>query len=98
MKKRRNKKIEPKIFFQFLFCNNNYVYIEEKEEYVENMLLLTSNRKPQNIFLISSNQFRIVNAMDMGFCSIPIIKYQNFMHNDFQLNLIENYLVKLKYC
>ena len=74
-KKRRVKKIVAKIFFQFLFCNNNYVYLEEKNEYLENFLLLTHNRKPEYIFLISSNSFRIVSAMDQGFCAIPIIKF-----------------------
>jgi hypothetical protein len=38
-----------------------------------------------------------VAAMDQGFCAIPIIKFQNFMQNDFQLNLLENYILKLKY-
>lgn len=36
--------------------------------------------------------------MDLGFCAIPIIKYQMiYMMDDFQLNLLENYLHKLKY-
>ena len=95
--KRRLKKMEPKIFFQFLFAKSNYTRIEEADESIENMFLLMSNRKQSNIFLISSNQFRIVNAMDLGFCAIPIIKFQSFMQNDYQLNLIESYLLKLKY-
>ena len=36
-------------------------------------------------------------GMDSGFCAIPVIKFQCFMQNDYQLNLLENYLVKLKY-
>ena len=35
--------------------------------------------------------------MDAGFCAIPVIKYQAFMQSDYQLNLLENYLTKLKY-
>jgi hypothetical protein len=71
--------------------------VEEMNDHIENLFLLDSNRKINNIFLISSNQFRIVSAMDLGFCAIPIIKFQSFMQNDYQLNLVENYLLKLKY-
>jgi hypothetical protein len=35
--------------------------------------------------------------MDAGFCAIPVVKFQAFMQSDYQLNLLENYLVKLKY-
>ena len=62
-----------------------------------NLFLLTKNRKFENIILISGNPFRVVAAMDLGFCGIPIIKFTNFMQNDYQLNLLENYLIKLKY-
>lgn len=61
------------------------------------MYLLTSNRKPENIILLSGNPLRVIAAMDQGFCGIPVVKFQNFMQNDYQLNLVENYLIKLKY-
>lgn len=80
-KKRRIEKIEPKIFFQFLVCDTNFLKIKDKS--VDNLFLLTSNRKAHEIFLITSDQFRIVTAMDCGFCSIPVIKFQPFMQNDF---------------
>ena len=35
--------------------------------------------------------------MDAGFCAIPVTKFQAFMQSDYQLNLLENYLMKLKY-
>jgi len=38
----------------------------------------------------------VVAAMEHGFCSIPVTKFQCFSQNDFQLNLLENYLVRLK--
>ena len=80
-KKRRVKKIEPKIFFQFLVCDTNFFRIKEGkiDECIDNLFLLTSNRSAHDIFLITSDQFRIVTAMDCGFCSIPVIKFQAFM-------------------
>ena len=76
-KKRRVKKIETKIFFQFLVCDTNFIKFEEGNinEVVDNLYLLGSNRRPYDIFVITSNQFRIVTAMDCGFCSIPVIKF-----------------------
>ena len=53
-KKRLNKVIEPKIFFQFIICNNNYLRIKECNQYIENLSLMTSNRKEGNIFLLTS--------------------------------------------
>ena len=35
--------------------------------------------------------------MDAGFCAIPVIKFQAFMQSDYQLNLLENYLTRLKF-
>ena len=61
------------------------------------MQSLTQNRKPENIFLLSSRPFSIVAAMDHGFCSVPVIRYQQSPIDDFQLKLIENYIIKLKY-
>jgi hypothetical protein len=71
--------------------------VKNADEYLENLFLLTSNRKRGNIFLLTSNAMRIVTMMDNGFCAIPITQFQSFMQNDFQLNLVENYLLKLKY-
>ena len=76
-------KIETKIYFYFLVCRNNYVKVPDSDENIENLFLMTQNRKKENIFLLTSNQIRVVAAMDFGFCGIPIIKYQNFMQNDF---------------
>ena len=74
-KKRRVKIVEPKIYFQFLFGERNYLYLPQAQEKLENFHLLTSNRKPENIFLLSSNPLRVVAAMAEGFCALPIIKY-----------------------
>jgi hypothetical protein len=78
-------------------CEFSYIHIAEVDEYIGNLQLLATNRRAADIFLITSNQFRIVHCMDSGFCAIPVVKFQCFMQSDYQLNLLENYLVKLKY-
>lgn len=35
--------------------------------------------------------------MDQGFCGIPVLRYQKFDDSDFQLRLIENYIIKNQY-
>ena len=35
--------------------------------------------------------------MHQGFCGIPISKFEGDEENDFELNLVENYLIKLHY-
>ena len=74
-KLRRTTRIEPKNFFQFLICNDNYTYIKEVNEHIENLFVMTGNRKIENIFLVSSKHFSIVVAKDCGFSVIPISKF-----------------------
>ena len=67
-------------------------------EQVENLFLLTNNRKEGNIFLLSANQVRLITAMENGFCVVPIMQYSDItIDTDIQLNLVENYLLKLRY-
>ena len=96
-KKRLSKAIEVKIFFQFIICNKNYLNIKECNQHIENLCLMTSNRKEGNIFLLTSNKFSLIVAKQCGFCVIPIVQYQANMENDIQLKLVENYLLKLRY-
>lgn len=35
--------------------------------------------------------------MNCGFCALPVVKYDKNAKNDFQLNLLETYLIKLRY-
>jgi len=69
----------------------------ELGENIENLFLLTQNRKQSDIFLLTSNSMRLIAAMDQGFCAIPITNFSNPTRNDLQLNLVENYLLKLRY-
>lgn len=94
-KQKRN--IQIKLYFQFIISENNYIKIDEANESIENLALMTSKRKECNIFLLTSNHFRLVAAKENGFCIIPIAKFCSNMENDVQLNLVENYLLLLKY-
>ena len=35
--------------------------------------------------------------MSEGFCALPIIEYDKFSKNDYNLNLLEKYLISLRY-
>ena len=63
-KKRSGQHCQPKIFFTFIMHENNYVYVKEANDHVENLLLMTSNRKESNIVLLTSNHFRLVVAKE----------------------------------
>jgi hypothetical protein len=71
-KKRYNKCVEPKIFCQFVICENYFIDLPEQNEQVENLFLLTSNRKMENIFLMTSSYVKSIVAINLGFCVIPI--------------------------
>ena len=43
---------------------------------------------------MTSNHLRLVAAMNQGYSGIPITQYMKF-DNDIQLNIVENYLIKL---
>ena len=73
----------------------NYVYFDEIDEHVENLFILLKNRVPKNIFFITCNYMSLVIAMHLGFCGIPITKFNKYDEDDFQLNLLEHYLLKL---
>lgn len=95
--RKRQRDLEVKSFFSNIICEFGYIYLKEIDEHLENLFLLTDNRNISDIFLISSNQFRIITAIEHSFCAIPVTKFQCFMQSDFQLNLVDNYLVKLKF-
>jgi len=91
------KMLKKKIFFHLMICNNNYLYFEEVQEHFENLLILKGNRNPSRIFVMTTNEHRLVAAMHQGFCGIPIASYSKFNSDDFVLKIVENYLIKLKY-
>jgi len=64
---------------------------------VENLEVLTRFRSNEKIYLLSSNPLKIVAAVSQGFSVIPVTPFQNLNENDYQLNLVEHYLLKIRH-
>ena len=45
--------------------------------------------------MMTSTPKRLVSAMEQGFSGIPVTQYMKF-EEDFQLKIVENYLIKLQ--
>lgn len=55
------------------------------------------NRLKENILFISSDPFRIIIAKSQGFFALPVIQFESFYRDDYQLNLVENYLLQIRH-
>ena len=55
------------------------------------------NRVKEDIYFISSDPLKIVFSLSEGFCALPTTKYEKRSKNDFILNLLEKYLINLRY-
>ena len=55
-------------------------------------MLLTHNRKKENIILLTAKPIQMVAAQHNGFLSIPLMPIQQHDENDYQLSLLEQYL------
>lgn len=94
----RMKKLpEPKVYFQYLIHNELYTEFKEQGWIIENLQCLLSNRRRSNIFFISANPLRIIAAMTQGFCTIPLLQYELFYKDDYQLSLLEHYVLKIRH-
>ena len=71
--------------------------IEQIGESVENLQVLRGFRHKHQIFLITSHKASLVAAMQQGFCGIPVTKYVQFDDQDFQLRILEFYLIQLQF-
>jgi hypothetical protein len=63
---------------------------------LENLLILLNNRNKDKLIFISQNPISLVSAINQDFLTIPMVKYETFHGDDFQLALVENYMVTLK--
>ena len=89
--------IKETIYFNHIMTKDDFVGMDNLQEQVPNLNILSQNRKKDKIIYISSNMTRIIASMKCGFCGIPISSYEKFDNSDFQLALVENYLFKLQY-
>jgi hypothetical protein len=73
------------------------LYIKEHDKWIENLLVLTKNRLKENLLFLSSNPFRIIAAMKGGFLTIPVLPFEYFYRDEFQLCLVEHYILKIRH-
>ena len=88
---------DVKIYFQFIIHQKQYIHIKEYDKHIENLLVLNKNRPKDNLIFISSNPFRIVTAIKYGFLTIPVIQFESFYRDDYQLSLVEHYILKIRH-
>ena len=86
-----------KIYFQFIIHQRQYLHLKDHDKWIENLFVLTKNRLKENFILISSNPFRTVAAMKCGFFVLPVIPFESFYRDDFQLSLLEHYILKIRH-
>ena len=55
--------LKKKIYFHLMICNNNYLYFDEVQEKFENLMILKGNREKSRIFVMTTNEHRLVAAM-----------------------------------
>ena len=60
-------------------------------------MILLKNRLKNNLIFVSSHPFMIISSINQGFCTVPMIQYESFYRDDFQLNLVENYILKIRH-
>jgi len=56
-------------------------------------MILLKNRLKDNIIFISSDSFKLIIAKSQDFFGLPLIPFEEFYNNDFQLLLLESYLL-----
>jgi len=59
--------------------------------------VLTKNRHKENLIFISSNPFRIIAAIKAGYLTIPVIQFEVSYQEDYQLCLVEHYILKIRH-
>ena len=59
-------------------------------------MVLNDNQKESIIFL-SSDSYSITSALSCGFNTVPIVHFEGLNNDDYQLSLVEQYLLRLKH-
>jgi hypothetical protein len=63
---------------------------------IENLMLLTKNRPRDSIIFVSTSPLSITAANWQKFLTIPIVPFEDFFHVDYQLNLLEIYILSVR--
>jgi hypothetical protein len=61
----------------------------------ENLELLLSSRRLNSIVYLSGDPFKVVVARKSGFQSLPMVRWDINDQSDYQLCLVENYLLRI---
>ena len=72
------------------------MFIDKSNKYAANLMILLQSRLKENIIFICSDSFRLVIAKSQGFFALPLIPFEEFYNNDFQLQLLEYYLMQIR--
>ena len=64
---------------------------------LENLSVLQHNRVAQRIIYLGTVPARLIAAMTQGYNVVPIIPFYKQYSYDFELKLVESYLIKLQY-
>ena len=78
-----------------MICEERDFYLIDGDKWVPNFTILLKNREKKNIFYMSSHIPSLVAAVQAGYCFCPVVdkSWQSVM-SDYQLNLVENYLMR----
>ena len=78
-----------------IYSNDYFVQLPNRE-FAENLELLLSNRNKKQIYFMSASPHSIMNAVLQGFAVIPILPCHIIIPGDYQLLLVEQYLLRIK--
>ena len=84
------------VYFKVIYSNDYFVQLPNRE-FAENLQLLLSNRNKKQILFMSTSAYSIMNAVLQGFAVIPILPCHIIIPGDYQLLLVEQYLLRIKY-
>ena len=76
-----------------LILSKQHYFKAPSGHYLENLNLLLENRLKSSIIFLSSNVVRFMAAIHQGFEAIPVLGYQIYFVDDYQLCLVQNFLL-----
>ena len=65
-----------KVYLSYIIHKKQYLNLKEYDFLIENFLMLTKNRKKDQIIFLSANPLSIVAALHQAYQTIPIIEFE----------------------
>jgi hypothetical protein len=82
-------------YFRFCLEKKQYYYLEKCGDHICNLSLFLMSRYLTNIVYFTSDPLGIVAARSTGHQYVPIAPWDNSEVDDYQLCLVENYLLRI---